>query len=120
MQQRLLINETLKKLKAGLELGRKLKKEGKLSKEKEEILKKIENQFQAYLNEMEKTEEKINKLKEEMAVFKKKIIKVLERVYPGVSVGITDVVYVVPEEKSGPLTFYLDKDVIQIDVTKRS
>ena len=120
MQQRLLINETLKKLKAGLELGRKLKKEGKLSKEKEEILKKIENQFQAYLNEMEKIEEKINKLKEEMAVFKKKIIKVLERVYPGVSVGITDVVYVVPEEKKGPLTFYLDKDVIQIDVTKRS
>jgi len=113
VHERLLIDETLKKLKKGLELGKRLKKEGKLTKEKEKILEKIEEQLKIYDFRLEEIEENLKELRKKVAILKTKAIKVLERVYPGVSVGITDVVYVIPEEKQGPLKFYLEASIIQ-------
>uniref|UniRef100_UPI000570B261 FapA family protein n=1 Tax=Thermodesulfobacterium hydrogeniphilum TaxID=161156 RepID=UPI000570B261 len=108
IQKEILFKESLKKLKVGLELGEKLKKEGRLTKEKEGILEKIKDQFQKHLDELDKIRVAITDLKKQITVFKNKIIKVLEVVYPGVIVGITDKTYTVSEEKRGPLVFYLE------------
>ena len=72
-----------------------------------------EEQLKIYDFRLEEIEENLKELRKKVAILKAKAIKVLERVYPGVSVGITDVVYVIPEEKQGPLKFYLEASIIQ-------
>ncbi len=114
VQKETLIGEVLKKLKAGLDLGKKLESKGKLTEEKRGILEKIKIEFEKHLKELEKICSEIRELKKHLSVFKNKVIKVLGMVYPGVIIGITDKLYTVSEEKRGPVTFYLESGIIQI------
>jgi len=94
-------------------LGEKLKKEGCLTPEKEKIWLKIREEYDKLTQQLQNTKEKIIEIKKEIDKFKSRIIKVIEKVYPGVTIGITEIVYTIPEEKKGPITFYLESDIIQ-------
>jgi len=112
-QKEILIKETLKKLAYGISLGEKLKKEGKLTPEKEKIWSKIKNQYEQNLKELEKVSNELKSFSVKLDSLKDKKLIVWEKVYPGVSVGIVDVIYTVPEEKSEPLMFVLEADLIR-------
>ncbi len=112
-QKEMIIKETLKKLAYGISLGEKLKKQGRLTPEKEKILMKIKEQYKQNMKELEKINEKLKELTEKIKYLKDKKLIVWEKVYPGVSIGIVDVIYTVPEEKAGPLMFVFEADLIR-------
>ncbi|QER42286.1 DUF342 domain-containing protein [Thermodesulfobacterium sp. TA1] len=115
LQQAILLEETLNKLKVGIDLGRKLKEEGGLSSEKQKILEKIQKQYELYSKELEELLEQLKAIKKELNVYKSKFVKVTEKVYPGVMIGIADVFYTVVEEIPGPVIFRLEDNKINIE-----
>jgi len=118
IQEKLLIEETLKKLQKGIELGKKLKETGKLDEKKREILKQIEEQFNLYSYRLETLEDKLQDLRKEMAELKTKVVKIWSKVYPGVTIGIADVTTTVPEERRGPIKFKLEASIIKVSELK--
>lgn len=113
VREKSLLKESLEKLSHGIMLGEKLKKEGCLTPEKEKIWLKIQEEYDKLTQQLQNTKEKIIEIKKEIDKFKSRIIKVIDKVYPGVTIGITEIVYTIPEEKKGPITFYLESDIIQ-------
>ncbi|NPA39952.1 MAG: DUF342 domain-containing protein [Thermodesulfobacteria bacterium] len=118
LQEKLLIEETLKKLQKGICLGNKLKQEGKLDEKKKQILRQIEEQFELYTYKLESLEERLGELRKEMAELKTRVIKVWSKVYPGVTVGIADSQRTIAEETQGPIKFKLEASIIQISSLK--
>jgi len=116
LQKSILYEETLNKLKSGIELGKKLIKEGRVPPEKEEVINKLIEQQDLYTKEFQNLLERIREVKKELSLFKQKTIKVLEKVYPGVILGIADQQEVINEEIRGPLLFYYQES--NIDVKK--
>lgn len=112
-QERVLLNEVIDKISYGIMLGERLQREGKLTPEKEKIWIKLQEEFEIKMKALEELDCKINELEERIADFKKQFIKVLDRVYPGVILGITNLTYVVSEEKKGPLVFYIESNFIR-------
>ncbi len=112
-QKEMLIKETLKKLAYGITLGERLKKEGKLTPEKEKIWMKIKAQYEKNLEALKEVTEKLKELVTSLESLKDKSLIVWEKVYPGVSIGIVDTIYTIPEEKNGPIMFVLEADLIK-------
>lgn len=110
LKEEIKIKEALEKLEQGIKLGKKLKKYGKLSEQKEKILLKLEEEAEKCYKALENLKEKINNLRKLIAEYKSKTIRILDRVFTGVTLGITDVTYTLNEDKSGPVTFYLEAD----------
>ncbi len=108
LKDRVTIKETLKRLEEGIKLGEKMKKYGALPPQKEEIFFKLKNEAEKCYKYLERIKEKIDDLKQKIAEYKTKTIKVLDKVYTGVTVGITDIVYSLNEDKNGPITFYIE------------
>ena len=113
LQERFLIEETLKKLQKGIQLGKKLEKEGRLDEKKKKILEQIQEQFVLYSSKLEGVEEKLGNLRKEMSELKTKTVKILRKVYPGVIIGIADITTTIPEEKEGPIKFKLEASIIR-------
>ena len=107
------IKDTLEKLDQGIKLGEKLKKYGKLTEEKEKILLKLQEEAEKCYKTLEKIKANISNLKKIIAEYKSRTIKVLDKIYPGVTLGITDITYILNEEKNGPVTFYLEADMFK-------
>ncbi|WP_333570709.1 FapA family protein [Thermodesulfobacterium commune] len=114
IQQSILLEETLNKLKVGIELGERLKKEKNLTPEKQKILEKIQKQYELYSKELEELLQQLKIIKKELSLYQSKFIKAQEKVYPGVMVGIADVFYTVVEEIPGPIIFSLENGKINI------
>ncbi|WP_028841871.1 DUF342 domain-containing protein [Thermodesulfobacterium hveragerdense] len=114
LQHSILLEETLNKLKVGIELGERLKKEKNLSPEKQKIFEKIQKQYELYSKELEELLQQLKTIKKELSFYQSKFIKVQERVYPGVMLGIADVFYTVVEEIPGPIIFSLENGKINI------
>uniref|UniRef100_A0A7V4JQU2 DUF342 domain-containing protein n=1 Tax=Thermodesulfobacterium geofontis TaxID=1295609 RepID=A0A7V4JQU2_9BACT len=110
LKEEMKIKEVLERLEQGIKLGKKLKKYGKLSEQKEKILSKLEEEAEKCYNALEKLKEEISNLKKLIAEYKSRTIRVLDKVYAGVTLGITDVTYTLNENKSGPFKFYLEAD----------
>ena len=113
LEEEMSIKDTLEKLDQGIKLGEKLKKYGKLTEEKEKILLKLQEEAEKCYKTLEKIKENISNLKKIIAEYKSRTIKVLDKIYPGVILGITDITYTLNEEKSGPITFYLEADMFK-------
>jgi len=110
LKEEMTIKETLEKLEQGIKLGKKLKKYGTLSEEKEKILLKLQEEAEKCYRHLEKIKENLNNLKILIAEYKSKTIRILDKVYAGVTLGITDITYTLNEDKTGPVTFYLEAD----------
>ncbi len=113
VQKKLILKENLMKISYGIMLGERLKEEGRMSPDKEKIWLKLREEYGRAEEELRSIREKIKDLEKKIKEFKTKVIQVKERIYPGVTVGIAEISMVVPEEKRGPLEFYLMADVIQ-------
>ncbi len=108
LKNRVTIKETLKRLEEGIKLGKKMKKYGALPPQKEKIFSKLQEEAEKCYRYLDRVKEKIDDLKQKIAEYKSKTIKVLDKVYTGVTVGITDIVYSLNEDKNGPITFYIE------------
>ena len=113
LEKEMSIKDTLEKLDQGIKLGEKLKKYGKLTEEKEKILLKLQEEAKKCYKTLEKIKANISNLKKIIAEYKSRTIKVLDKIYPGVTLGITDITYTLNEEKNGPITFYLESDMFK-------
>ncbi len=110
LQEEAILKETLERLNQGIKFGEKLKKYEKLTPEKEKILFKLKEEAEKCYNTLEKIKNTIFDLKKIISEYKSRTIKVLEKVYPGVILGITDITYTIEEEKRGPITFCIEAD----------
>jgi len=110
LEDEIKIKKVLERLEQGIKLGKKLKKYGKLSEQKEKILLKLEEEAEKCYKSLEKIKETLNNLKKLIAEYKSKTIKILDKVYAGVTLGITDITYTLSEDKIGTVTFYLEAD----------
>ncbi|PMP67666.1 MAG: hypothetical protein C0190_02780 [Thermodesulfobacterium geofontis] len=110
LKEEMKIKEVLERLEQGIRLGKKIKKYGKLSEQKEKILLKLEEEAEKCYKTLEKLKEEINNLRKLIAEYKSRTIKILDKVYAGVTLGITDITYTLNENKSGPIIFYLEAD----------
>lgn len=110
LQEEITLKETLERLSQGIKLGEKLKKYEKLTPEKEKILFKLKEEAEKCYATLEKIKDTISNLKKIISEYKSRTIRVLEKIYPGVTLGITDLSYTIVEEKRGPITFYLEAD----------
>ncbi|MDF2954039.1 MAG: Flagellar assembly protein FapA [Thermodesulfobacterium sp.] len=110
LEKEIEIKKVLERLEQGIKLGKKIKKYGKLSEQKEKILSKLEEEAEKCYKSLEKIKETLNNLKKLIAEYKSKTIKILDKVYAGVTIGITDITYTLNEDKTGPITFYLEAD----------
>jgi uncharacterized protein (DUF342 family) len=110
LKEEMKLKEVLERLEQGIKLGKKLKKYGKLSEQKEKILSKLEEEAEKCYNALEKLKDEISNLKKLIAEYKSRTIKILDKAYAGVTLGITDVTYTLNEDKSGSFTFYLEAD----------
>ncbi|WP_022855055.1 DUF342 domain-containing protein [Thermodesulfobacterium thermophilum] len=109
LQKSIIYEETLNKLQTGIEMGKKLIKEGRVTPEKEKIIKRLFEQYELYDRELKKLLERLKELKKNLGLFKQKTVKVLEKVYPGVIIGISDQQKIVTEEIKGPLVFFYEE-----------
>jgi len=109
-----LLDETTEKLRRAVALGLKLKKEGKLSPEKARILAKLQKLFGEKMLAQADLQEKLRKKEEVLASPGKHSLQVLERVFPGVTVGIGNYELAVKEELQGPLEFYLEDRKVRV------
>lgn len=112
-QEKVILNEVIEKISYGIMLGERLQREKKLTPEKEKVWIDLQEEFERKLNELEELEGKIRELEEKMECYRKQFIKILDKVYPGVILGITDLTYTIAEEKKGPLIYYLEGDFIK-------
>ncbi len=112
-QEKILLNEVIEKISYGIMLGERLQREGKLTPEKEKLWIELQEEFEKKMSDLENLEHQISELEEKIKYYKKQFIKVLEKVYPGVILGITELTYIVAEEKKGPLLFYLEENFIK-------
>ncbi|MCD6489719.1 MAG: DUF342 domain-containing protein [Thermodesulfobacterium sp.] len=110
LEEEIKIKTALEKLEQGIKLGKKMKKYGKLSEQKEKILLKLEEEAEKCHKSLEKMKETINNLKKLIAEYKSRTIKILDKAYAGVTLGITDITYTLNEDRVGPVTFYLEAD----------
>jgi uncharacterized protein (DUF342 family) len=110
LKDELTLKETIERLEQGIRLGKKMKKYGALSEQKEKILLKLQEEAEKCYRALEKLKENINNLKKLIAEYKSKTIRILDKVYAGVTLGITDITFTLNEEKRGPVTFYLEAD----------
>ena len=104
----LLLDETTEKLRKALTLGRKLNKEGKLTPEKVKILQKVQNLFHQKMRELMDLQDKLKQKEEEFSSYQKHTLRVIEKVFPGVTVFIGRYKYEVKTEMVGPIEFYLE------------
>jgi uncharacterized protein (DUF342 family) len=105
--------ESLKKIKYGIELSEKLKRDGRFSPKQEGILQKLLAEKEKIEIKLKETKEKINKIKDNLKDLRLKTIKVMQKIYPNVILGIADHTYTNESELSGPITFYLEESNIK-------
>lgn len=110
LKDELTLKETIERLEQGIRLGKKMKKYGALSEQKEKILLKLQEEADKCYRALERLKENINNLKKLIAEYKSKTIRILDKAYAGVTLGITDITFTLNEEKRGPVTFYLEAD----------
>ena len=113
VQKKLILKENLMKISYGIMLGERLKEEGRMSPEKEKIWLKLREEYEKAVNELNSVREQVQELEKKIKELKTRTIRIKEKVFPGVTLGIAEISMVIPEEKRGPLEFYLEADVIQ-------
>jgi len=111
-QKEFLIKESLKKLSYVISIGEKLEKEGKLTPKKKQILLKIKEKYKNHMEEFNKIKKTFKTLIDSVSKIRTKSLIVLKKVYPGVRIGIADVVYNIVKEKTGPIKFVVEKNFI--------
>ncbi|MCX7872833.1 MAG: FapA family protein [Caldimicrobium sp.] len=114
IKKEITFKETLKRILYGIDLANKLKKENRLTKEKEKILEKLFREKEKIEKNLGEVLEKTKLFKDNLRELRKATIKVLNRVYPNVILGIADRTYTSNEEIAGPVTFYLEEAEIKI------
>lgn len=113
LEEREILLETLKKVERGIELAEKLKREKRLQPKQEEIVEKLKQEKIKIEEKIRNLHEKIKELKIGIEELKNKTIKVLQKVYSNVIIGIAEITYTVTEEITGPITFYLEDTAIK-------
>lgn len=111
-EKELIFSDTLKKVLYGLELSEKLKTEGRLTPDKERILTKLSIERDKLVEKLYHIKEELKLLREELEKLKGARIKILQRVYPNVILGIAELRHTVSSELSGPIVFYIEDDSI--------
>lgn len=104
--------ETLKKIQSGIELSEKLKSDGRLTAKHEAILQKLLEEKEKIAILLKETKEKISVIKDSLKDLRIKVIKVIQKIYPNVILGITDFTFTNETELSGPIAFYLEDSKI--------
>lgn len=114
-----LYEELLKKINSGIELANKLMQEGRLSSKQEQTLNKLVSEKEKIERSLKEAKDSFKILRKEIEDLKDKKIKVLQKVYPNVILGIAEVTYTVGSELKGPLVFYLeDHNIKTMEVAK--
>ncbi|RUM88104.1 MAG: hypothetical protein DSZ24_04630 [Thermodesulfatator sp.] len=108
-----LLDETTEKLRKALALGLKLKKEGRLTPEKLQILSKLHKIYGEKLRAQAETQEKLREKEEALRDYEKYTLQILEKAFPGVRVSIGRHSYQVKEVLQGPGEFYLEEGKIR-------
>lgn len=104
--------ETLKKIHSGIELSEKLKSDGRFTAKHEAILQKLLAEKEKISQLLKETKEKIGQIKDSLKDLRIKVIKVIQKIYPNVILGIADFNFTNESELSGPITFYLEDSKI--------
>ncbi len=112
-QERLLLDETTEKLRKALQLGLKLQKEGRLSPEKAQILKKVQGLFREKMLAQASIQEKLQEKETALKEYLKYTLQVEKKVYPGVRVAIGPYEYQVRQLLEGPGEFALEEGRIK-------
>ncbi len=103
-----ILNEFLKKIDDGLKLASKLKEEGRLTEEKLKYVEKLINERKRITEEISKLESILKDLSTKLTDYRKKTIKIQQKIYPNVILRIAEFTYTNNEELNGPVVFYLD------------
>ena len=113
MEQEEIYLESLKKIRHGINLAEKLKKEGRFTERHEEILKKLRQEEAKIKEKLSQIIENIKGFKEDIENLRTKTVRVLQKIYPNVIIQIADITYTVGSEIDGPITFYLEEVTIK-------
>ncbi|MEM1668937.1 MAG: FapA family protein, partial [Thermofilaceae archaeon] len=111
-EKELIFSDNLKKVLYGLELFEKLKTEGKLTPDKERILTKLSIERDKLVKKLYHIKEELKLLREKFEELKSAKIRILQRVYPNVILGIANLKHTVFSELSGPIVFHIEDDQI--------
>lgn len=113
-ERELLYTENLKKINYGLELSKKLREEGRISKDKEKIIEKLITEKAKIEKNLEAIRETLNNLRANLQDLRKSKIRIWQKIYPNVILGIADYKYTVDTESNGPITYYLEDSSIKV------
>ena len=102
------LNEFLKKIDDGLKLASKLKEEGRITEEKLKYVEKLINERKRITKEIAKLDPMLKDLSTKLTDYRKKTIKIQQKIYPNVILRIAEFTYTNNEELNGPIVFYLD------------
>jgi uncharacterized protein (DUF342 family) len=102
------LNEVLKKIDDGLKLASKLKEEGRLTEEKLKYVEKLINERKRITEEIVKLNSILKDLSTKLTDYRKKTIKIQQKIFPNVILRIAEFTYTNNEELNGPIVFYLD------------
>lgn len=112
-EKELILRETLTKILHGLELSKKLKSEGRLTPEKEKIVEKLEIEKIKISEKLTEIGNKLKLLLQELDRLRSSKIKIIQKIYPNVILGIAELRYTTASEITGPVTFYVDNTEIK-------
>jgi uncharacterized protein (DUF342 family) len=103
-----ILNEFLTKIDDGLKLASKLKEEGRLTEEKLKYVEKLINERKRITEEIAKLEPMLKDLSTKLTEYRKKTIRIQQKIFPNVTLRIAEFTYTNNEELNGPIVFYLD------------
>ncbi|MCS7150526.1 MAG: FapA family protein [Caldimicrobium sp.] len=112
IEQELLYKDTLKKVICGIDIAQQMKKEGRFPREKMAIFEKLQQEKLKLEKNLQVIGEKLKPIKDSLKHLRSATVKVINKVYPNVTIGIAELTYTTDSEISGPVTFYLEDNKI--------